>query len=145
MLLRMKVANACKRIMAYRLAINASPVVSSLHHWQSSPQMHFSSFVDSTDFEAKNGEEQVKEQFYFKNYAKEFSFNNNSSLFDAKEGEYIEISKQDISLYFPEGLAGETAEEFEFSGENKWMIRDGSKILCRYLDNFAKTTTKSKK
>jgi len=110
--------------------------------------MNFSSFRDGDDaleFNAQAENEQVENHYSLKSYANDFSSNTTSSLYDAKEGEYIEISKQDISLYFPEGLAGETADEFAFTGENKWMVRDGSKILCRYLDNFAKKNKTTKR
>ena len=59
------------------------------------------------------------------------------SFYEVREGEYMEISKEDIKTYFPEGLAGDTNEEFDFSGKNIWMVRDSSKILCRVLDNFS--------
>lgn len=71
------------------------------------------------------------------------------------EGCYVEVSEKDIKEYLPEGLAGDLDEEFEFSGNKLWMMRDVGKVLMRLVDEFPtnnkanslppKTTNKSTK
>ena len=68
----------------------------------------------------------------FKNYFED----NSPSIYDVKEGGYVDISNDTISKYFPEGLAGEMNEEFEFSGTKTWMIRDSTKVLCKLIDEY---------
>lgn len=68
----------------------------------------------------------------FKNYFED----NSPSIYDVKEGGYVDISNDTISKCFPEGLAGEMSDEFEFSGTKTWMIRDSTKVLCRLIDEY---------
>ena len=68
----------------------------------------------------------------FKSYFEDKS----PSLYDVKEGGYVDISNDTISKNFPEGLAGEMNDEFEFSGTKTWMIRDSTKVLCKLIDEY---------
>jgi hypothetical protein len=61
----------------------------------------------------------------------------NDNVFERCEGDYVELDPNDIKKYLPEGLAGDAADEFEFSSQKCWMIRNSSKVLFRLLDNFA--------
>lgn len=62
---------------------------------------------------------------------------NTTNFYGAREGEYIEVSNDEIAKYLPEGLAGETKDEFDLTRQNQWMVRSSSKIMCRLLDRFA--------
>lgn len=66
-----------------------------------------------------------------------------SSIYEVTEGGYIEIDRNMAKKYFPEGLAGEAAEEFELSGREAWMVRENTKLLCRILDDFHPVKNKS--
>lgn len=59
------------------------------------------------------------------------------SLYNIREGMYIDIPQTDVEKYFPEGLAGDSKEEFEYSQRNSWMMRDVTKLLCRLVDEFS--------
>jgi hypothetical protein len=48
-----------------------------------------------------------------------------------QEGGYMDITEEDLSKYYPEGLAGGAEEEFDFSQRTSWMVRDTTKVLCR--------------
>jgi hypothetical protein len=65
-------------------------------------------------------------------------FNSSSckDIHDVKEGGYVDLDAKDIATYFPEGMAGEMDEEFEFSGRTAWMVRDSGKLLCRLVEEF---------
>jgi hypothetical protein len=54
---------------------------------------------------------------------------------EVREGGYIEDKEVDILL--PEGLAGDMSTEFQTSGRTSWMVRDGSKLLCRLIDEYS--------
>lgn len=60
------------------------------------------------------------------------------SVYDYRSGAYQEIDDKDLLRYFPEGLAGETKEEFEFSNHKRWMIRDSTKIVYRLIEESEK-------
>jgi hypothetical protein len=59
-----------------------------------------------------------------------------SSLYEIAEGGYMEIDSEMVKKFFPEGLAGETADEFALSRKEAWMVRESSKLLCRIIDDF---------
>ena len=69
-------------------------------------------------------------------FSDNFSRNSSSSLYEVPEGCYTELNESEIRKHFPEGLAGESKEEFEFTGKNAWMVRESSKLLCGILDDF---------
>jgi hypothetical protein len=49
-----------------------------------------------------------------------------------QEGGYMEISNGDKERYLPEGFSGELADEVRDTERNAWMVREPSKLLCRY-------------
>lgn len=77
-----------------------------------------------------------KQTFFLNDYYKHPVNLNRTNVFQRGEGGYIELDPNDIKKYMPEGLAGDAADEFEFSGQKCWMIRNSSKVLCRLLDSF---------
>eukprot|EP01035_Chromulina_nebulosa_P025215 gene25215-32904_t len=79
----------------------------------------------------------AKKQTFFLNdyYRHPVPMNNN--VFERCEGDYVELDPNDIKKYLPEGLAGDAADEFDFSSQKCWMIRNSSKVLFRLLDSFA--------
>jgi hypothetical protein len=75
-----------------------------------------------------------RNEYFFENFQN--AFDKSSKTFDGNcEGKYEKILAKDISQYFPEGLAGETEQEFKFCKSRSWMIRDGTKILYRIIDD----------
>jgi hypothetical protein len=58
-------------------------------------------------------------------------------LLNAPTGAYVSVSPSDIEKYFPEGLAGEAAEEFEITQSNQWMVRDSGKFVCHLIDEYS--------
>lgn len=58
------------------------------------------------------------------------------SMYDIRQGGYVNIDPSSVQKYFPEGLAGEAMTEFELAHSKSWMVRDSTKILCRILDEF---------
>ena len=49
-----------------------------------------------------------------------------------QEGGYIELSAAEKERYLPEGFAGEMVDEVKDSEKNAFMVREPSKLLCRY-------------
>lgn len=49
-----------------------------------------------------------------------------------QEGGYLEISDAEKERYLPEGYAGELKDEINDTERNAWMVREPSKLLCRY-------------
>lgn len=58
------------------------------------------------------------------------------NLQNVPEGGYVDITPDIIEEYLPEGLAGEVAEEFQFTARHTWMIRESGKLLCRLVEEF---------
>ncbi len=69
-------------------------------------------------------------------YEQNFFHSELKSFHEARLGGLVEADQNDIEKYFPEGLAGETKDEFEFTDSSTWMVRDTGKLLCRLLDEY---------
>ena len=84
-------------------------------------------------------ESDLKEVHLAYTFQSHFNFNT-ASLSDLSipEGGYIDISKDDLEKYLPEGLAGEGNEEMQFATANKWMVREAGKLLCTIVDKYPK-------
>ena len=99
------------------------------------------SFMDASVFDDirkvnRNEELHYESRFSIKEYFDNFELDNFDHIPYAPTGSYMTLNDDDISTYFPEGLAGELNEEFEMTNEKKWMIRDPTKLVCRLIDNF---------
>ena len=77
-----------------------------------------------------------KQTFFLNDYYRHPVRTNSNNVFERCEGDYVELDPDDIKKYLPEGLAGDAADEFEFSSQKCWMIRNSSKVLFRLLDTF---------
>lgn len=102
----------------------------------------FSSVNASADFNYEVDVNTVVEQKQFSTvdlFENVFATQNSNNIYQAREGAVFDVSASDLKKYFPEGLAGEMDEEFEFVDSASWMIRDSSKLLCRILDEFVST------
>lgn len=73
-----------------------------------------------------------------KYYAEYFYSPSNQNAYDIRSGSYMDVDEKDILRYFPEGLAGETDEEFQYSNKKRWMIRDSTKVLFRIIEETEK-------
>ena len=86
------------------------------------------------------------EDFSMADYTSKFNRNLNTqnviTLLD--EGEYVTLNSAELDKYLPEGLSGDSNEEFQFSGQKSWMVRNSGKLLCRIIDEFNNTDTRSK-
>ncbi|KAJ1413363.1 hypothetical protein B484DRAFT_402061 [Ochromonadaceae sp. CCMP2298] len=74
-----------------------------------------------------------------KQYAEHFELKPSAfamAMSQASTGAWVRVSEAEASRHFPEGFAGTTAEEFEFTGEPRWMVRDAGKLLCGLIDDF---------
>lgn len=60
------------------------------------------------------------------------------NAYDLRPGTYQDVDETDILRYFPEGLAGETADEFAYTSSKKWMIRDATKVMYRIIEESEK-------
>lgn len=103
----------------------------------------------SISFDKRNKEESkvgdnLPQEWYITNrlFTDLFDASSTKDIHDIQEGGYVSVSKEDRDKYFPEGLAGEMSEEFEFTGRESWMVRDGAKILCRILEKFEASKSK---
>lgn len=67
-------------------------------------------------------------------YPQHFNGDGAASWYDMRSGSYVKLSKEDLEKYLPEGVAGETAQEFAFTKQNAWMVRDTTKVLCRLVE-----------
>lgn len=50
-----------------------------------------------------------------------------------QEGGYIELTDAERDRFLPEGGAGDLAYEFEANKKTAWMVRNSSKLLCRFI------------
>lgn len=60
------------------------------------------------------------------------------SVYDMRSGSYQDITNSDVNRYLPEGFAGEVLQEFEFAGHQRWMIRDSTKLMYRFIEETEK-------
>lgn len=118
-----------------RHRVNFRTLSSTLPSYASDPLESKLQKIETTSTETRPNYD-FKTHFY---YTKK-----DPSLFSgAQEGAYVDISQDDITKFFPEGMAGDAKAEFECSQRSSWMIRDTSKLLCRLLDEFRPSTGKS--
>lgn len=70
-------------------------------------------------------------------YATTFDSRHPNSIYDIREGGYLNIEPDVAQKFFPEGFAGEMETEFDLAYSKSWMMRMPTKILCRILDEYA--------
>ena len=108
--------------------------------WSSSFHKHQLPVLDSDPLGSvqvsKPQSEEPKLGYDFKSH---FHFKKKDAMseFIVQEGGYIDLNEEELKSFFPEGLAGEANEEFEYSSRTAWMIRDSGKLLCRLLDEYS--------
>jgi hypothetical protein len=109
-------------------------------------QKYFSSFtsLDKPIEEAPKEVNLSPQEWYISKtqFTEIFDASSTKDIHDIQEGGYVQLSEEDKDKYLPEGLAGEMSEEFEFSGRESWMVRDGAKLLCRILENYEASKSK---
>ncbi len=91
----------------------------------------YSTLTPSTDPKNENGGFSTSELF-----ENVFLAKNIRNIQEARVGAFIDVDANELTKHFPEGLAGDLTDEFDFSANASWMVRDSSKILCRILDEF---------
>eukprot|EP01039_Chlorochromonas_danica_P006322 gene6322-6972_t len=62
-----------------------------------------------------------------------------TSFHQVRSGSYLPVSTVDIKKFLPEGFAGSLSDEFTRTSQQKWMVRDGSKLLLRLLQEVQAT------
>lgn len=62
-----------------------------------------------------------------------------TSFLQVRSGSYVPVSTADVKKFLPEGFAGSLADEFVRTSQQKWMVRDGSKLLVRLLQEVQAT------
>ena len=67
----------------------------------------------------------------------DFYVQNVKDFMAVKPGGYMNIDKDEIDKFFPEGLTEGSTKEFEYTNRSTWMIRDISKLLCGLVDTYA--------
>ena len=67
-------------------------------------------------------------------FIEKFDYKYPDRMLQAPPGSFVTITEQDKARYFPEGFAGEIEDEFNYSGESRWMIRDAGKFLFRMIE-----------
>ena len=77
-------------------------------------------------------------------YATTFDSRHPNSIYDIREGGYINIESAIAQKFLPEGFAGEMETEFDLAYSKSWMMRMPTKILCRILDEYAATHAKKR-
>jgi hypothetical protein len=70
----------------------------------------------------------------YKTYFDQHDFKN---VKDIRVGGYYSVEKNELDKYFPEGLAGDTSEDFE-KIKTVWMVRSSSKFLFKMIDEYEK-------
>jgi hypothetical protein len=73
-------------------------------------------------------------EFFFQR----FSASASKSWNAVNSGSYVKLAEEDLSKYLPEGVCPSLKKDFEMTSQKMWMIRDVTKLSCRFLDESMK-------
>lgn len=76
--------------------------------------------------------------------AKYFTAEDNTNVLDARTGSYVSVTQDELNKYLPEGWVSSLQDEFKFSRQHKWMIRDSTKLLFRLIEEVEGTLKNGK-
>jgi hypothetical protein len=61
-----------------------------------------------------------------------------NSWHTVNSGSYVKLTEEDLNKYLPEGVCGSLKRDFEMTAQKMWMIRDVTKLSCKFLDESMK-------
>lgn len=93
--------------------------------------------IDSSDKSSYDNRPQVT-IFQSDKYLEKFAGKKYNSYTSVQEGGYIVEDVKELEKHCPEGLAGDSKDDFEYIDSTQWMVRDATKILCRLLQEYEK-------
>lgn len=100
--------------------------------YNESPYIDFTAICSDEITPSPDGSELLK--FHTQNFYDATKHN----VYEVRTGSYVDVKEDDIAKYFQEGLAGAANDEFEFTSNKRWMIRDSTKVLFRVIEETEK-------
>jgi hypothetical protein len=56
------------------------------------------------------------------------------SIYDFRPASYMPVSTETLETMLPEGIPDSIIDEFHFTKNQSWMVRDSTRLLCRLLE-----------
>lgn len=85
----------------------------------------------------------VRDSRYYEKYTfeKDFLTPVSKNIYAVPEGGFIEVDPVQLDKYLPEGMCGPVEDGLELNNPTKkgkpvWMVREGTKMLCRLIDEY---------
>jgi len=85
----------------------------------------------------------IHDSRYYEKYTfeKDFLAPSSKNIYAVPEGGFVEVDPVQLDKFLPEGMCGPVEDGLELNNPTKkgkpvWMIREGTKLLCRVIDEY---------